>query len=235
MQEGERLGVAASEAEVEEEIRRYRADFPPGGLEKALLQEGIDAHEWREGLRRTILFRKSAEAIARPLADVTEQEVRKVFRETFAKGKQPARVRIRQLLFESPWAAAEAREKLRKGGTPDDVVKRFAGGEGAPLDVDLGFLARKEIPEEVAAELFALPEGGVSRVIPRDRTYSLFLVVRKSSPGPFSYGEKAPEIRQGLLDRRREAAFRVWLAERVGRAEIRVEEGILAKLAEGRK
>ena len=235
LREGERLGVTVTGAEVDEEVRRYRADFPPGGLEKALLQEGINAEEWREGLRRSILYRKSVEAITRPLAEVTEQEMQGVFRERFGKATRPERIQVRQLLFDSPETAAQAREKLTEGTSPEDVVTRYSTGEGAPLDVDLGLLAREELPVEVAAELFALPAGGVSRVTRRDKTYSLFLVVRKSPPGAYTYAEKEPEIRKDLLERRREAEFRKWLEAEVGKADVKVREGILAELSEERK
>ncbi|KRT74048.1 MAG: hypothetical protein XU12_C0005G0053 [Deltaproteobacteria bacterium CSP1-8] len=235
LREGERLGVTVTGAEVDEEVRRYRADFPPGGLEKALLQEGINAEEWREGLRRSILYRKSVEAITRPLAKVTEQEMQGVFRERFGKATRPERIQVRQLLFDSPETAAQAREKLEEGTSPEDVVTRYSTGEGAPLDVDLGLLTREELPVEVAAELFALPAGGVSRVTRRDKTYSLFLVVRKSPPGAYTYAEKEPEIRKDLLERRKEAEFRKWLEAEVGKADVKVREGILAELSEERK
>jgi parvulin-like peptidyl-prolyl isomerase len=235
LQEGERIGVTGSGAEVEEEVRRYRADFPPGGLEKALLQEGIDAEEWREGLRRSLLYRKSVEAIAGPLAEVTEEEVQRVYRETFGKATRPERIQVRQLLFDSPEKAAQAREMMVQGASPDEALKRFSTGENAPLDVDLGLLTRQELPEEVAAELFGLPAGGVSSVIRRDKTVSLFFIVRKSPSGAFSYAEKAPEIRKELLSGRREEAFRKWLEAEVGKADVRVEEKILAGLSEGRK
>jgi parvulin-like peptidyl-prolyl isomerase len=235
LQEGERIGVTVSRAEVAEEIRRYRADFPPGGLEKALLKEGIDAEEWRDSLRRSILYRKSVEAIAVPLAGVTEEEVQKSYRETFGRETRPERIQVRQLLFDSPEKAAQAREMMVAGASPDDVGKRFSTGETAPLDVDLGLLTRQELPEEIAAELFGLPAGGVSRVIRRDKTVSLFFIVRKSPPGAFSYAEKAPEVRKELLSRHREEAFRKWLETEVGKADVRVEKRILAGLSEGRK
>jgi hypothetical protein len=221
LREGERLGVSAGQAEVDDEIRRYRTDFPPGGLEKALLQGGVDAEQWREGLRQSILYRKSAEAIARPLATVTEEEVEKVYRETF--------------LFDAPETAAAARVELAEGASPDDVVKRFSSAESAPLTIDLGFLGREELPEEVAGELFALPAGGVSRVIRRDRAFCLFLVVGKAPRGPYSYGEKAPEIRRELIGQRREEAFRKWLDAEVGKAQVKVQEEIVAGLTGGGK
>jgi parvulin-like peptidyl-prolyl isomerase len=235
LQEGERLGVEMTRSEVEEEVKRYRADFPPGGLEKALLQGGIDAEEWREDLRQSIFYRKSVEAIARPLAKVAEQEVKKVYRETYGKETRPERIRVRQFLFESPESAARARKELAEGASPDSLVKQFSSAEGAPLDIDLGFLARDELPEEVAEELFGLPAGGVSGVIRRDRTYSIFLVARKSPGGPYSYVEKAPEIRRDLLVQRREEAFRTWLDAEVGKAHVKVQEEIVAELMEKRK
>jgi parvulin-like peptidyl-prolyl isomerase len=235
LQEGERLGVEVTRAEVEEEVKRYRADFPPGGLDKALLQGGIDAEEWREDLRQSILYRKSVEAIARPLAEVEEQEVKKVYRETYGKETRPERIRVRQFLFDSPETAARARKELTEGASPDSLVKQFSSAEGAPLDIDLGFLTREELPEEVAEELFGLLEGGVSGVIRRDKTYSIFLVVRKSPSGPYSYAEKAPELRRDLLGQRREEAFRTWLDVEVGKAHVKVQEEIVAELMERRK
>ena len=230
LREGERLGVSVGRAEVDEEIRRYRTDFPPGGLEKALLQGGADAETWREGLRQSILYRKSAEAIARPLAGVTEEEGEKVYRETYGKSTQPERIRVRQFLFDDPEKAARARVELAGGASPDDVGKQFSTAEGAPLSIDLGFLAREELPEEVAGELFGLQTGGVSRVIRRDRTFCLFLVVGKAPRGPYPYPEKAPEIRRELLGRRREEAFRKWLDAEVGKVRVKVKEEIVAGL-----
>lgn len=228
LQEGERLGIEVTRDEVEEEVRRYRADFPSGGLEQALLRGGIDAEEWREDLRQSILFRKSVEAIAGPLDEVAEQEVQSVYGEKYANELRPERIRVRQFLFDSPETAAGARKELSEGTSPDSLVKRFSSAEGAPLDIDLGFLTREELPEEVAEELFGLRAGGVSGVIRRDMTYSVFLVVQKSPRGRYSYAEKAPEIRRELLGKRREEAFRKWLDAEVDKAHVKVQEEIVA-------
>jgi parvulin-like peptidyl-prolyl isomerase len=235
LREGKRLGVAVNGSEVEEVVKRYRSDFPTGGMERALLQEGIDEKEWREGLRLSLLYRKSAEAIALPLARVAEEEVQRVFRESFGKATRPERIRVRQLLFDSRETAAKARETLALGTSPDDVLERFSTGESAPLDVDLGFLTREELPEGPAAELFGLPVGGVSRVIRREKTYSVFLMLQRTPRGPYSYAENAPQIRRELQGLQREKAFRKWLEAEVGKAEIKVHEEILAGLTEGRK
>jgi hypothetical protein len=60
-------------------------------------------------------------------------------------------------------------------------------------------------------------------------------VVRKSPGGSYSYAEKAPEIRRDLLRQRREEAFQAWLDAEVGKAQVKIQEEIVAELMESRK
>ncbi|MBP2687091.1 MAG: peptidylprolyl cis-trans isomerase lipoprotein, PpiC-type, partial [Deltaproteobacteria bacterium] len=157
LREGERRGVTLPARALEEEVMRFRADFPPGGLEKALLKAGVEPDTWREQLRRSLLYRRSADAIAASGASVTPQEVEAAFRRDRHPADVPERIRVRQYLFDSVQRAAVAREKLQAG--------EHAGGDGGDRSsegVDLGFFGREELPPELPAELFGLPEGGVS-------------------------------------------------------------------------
>lgn len=186
---------------------------------------------WRSRIRRSILYRKSAEAIAGRRADVSEEEVRSVYRDRFRRQSRPEQVRVRQLLFASGEEAAKVREKLLAGGSPDDAVGKPPEGEPGPAVVDLGFLSRDELPQEIAPELFDTPVGGVSRVIRRERSFSVFQVVEKKEAREVSFEEAGPEIRAELLRARREEAFRKWLEENVAAADVRVQESIVAELA----
>lgn len=233
--EGARLGVAVPASEVEAEIQRIRADFPPGGLEKALLKEGIEFEAWRSELRRSLLYRRASEAIAAARAQVREEEVERAFRRSAGTMNRPERIRLHQLLFETPETAEKAREMLADGKEPAEAARRAAGEEGAYSEADLGFVTREDLPPEVASELFALPEGGVSRVIRQQDSYCVFRVARKEPARVLSYAAAAPEIREKLLRRRREEAFRGWLAAEVKRASVRVRQDLLDRFTEGAK
>ncbi len=231
LREGERLKIAVSESELEGEVRRYRADFPPGGLEKSLLQAGIDMEEWRAALARSILYRKSAAAIAASRAAVTDADVQRVFDARRKEMVRPERIRVRQLLFDAEETAREARALIGKGTDPDDVVRRLTTDGSAPATAaDLGFLTRDDLPGDLATGLFALPEGGVSDVVRRESTYSIFQVVAKEPARTLDFAAASPEIREELLGARREEAFRRWVADEAGKADVRVREAILAKL-----
>jgi len=230
LREGERRGVTLPARALEEEVMRFRADFPPGGLEKALLQAGVEPDTWREQLRRSLLYRGSADAIAASGASVTPQEVEEAFRREGHPADVPERIRVRQYLFDSAGRAADAREKLRAG--------EHAGGDAGELSaegVDLGFFGREELPPELPAELFDLPEGGVSEPVSGDGVASLFQVTRREAARAQTLRSEEARIRESILAPRREEAFRRWLAQATSGAKVKVHAELLQKLVEEKR
>jgi len=235
LSEGERLGVSVTGSEVEEEIERFRSDFPPGGLEKALHQAGMDMDGWRAELARSLLHRKAAGAIADSRVTVSREEVESVFRQRARQPFRPERIRVRQFLFPSEESARGARKRIQEGEPPEEILRRVSAGDMRPTVAELGEVTREDLPPEIAAELFTLKEGGVSGIVPREESYSLFQVVRKEPAGTLTLAAAAPEIREELRRARREEAFRSWLTAQVGKSDIRVQEAILDQLAGGGK
>ena len=230
LREGERRGVTLPARALEEEVMRFRADFPPGGLEKALLKAGVEPDTWREQLRRSLLYRRSADAIAASGASVTPQEVEAAFRRDRHPADVPERIRVRQYLFDSVQRADVAREKLQAGEN--------AGGDGGDRSsegVDLGFFGREELPPELPAELFGLPEGGVCEPVSGDGVVSLFQVTRREAARAQTLRSEEARIRESILAPRREEAFRRWLAQATAGAKVKVHAELLQKLVEEKR
>jgi len=227
LREGQRRGVALPAGALDEEVMRFRADFPPGGLEKALLQSGMEPDTWREQLRRSLLYRRSADAIAAAGATVTPQEVEAVFRKERIPATAPKRIRVRQYLFDSRERAVVGRENLLAG-------RPLGGGAGdsSVEGVDLGFFRRDEFPPELPAGVFDLPEGGVSDPVPGEGATSLFQVTRREEARAQTLRSEEARIRESILAPRREAAFRRWLAQATAGARVKVNAVLLQKLVE---
>jgi len=137
---------------------------------------------------------------------------------------------VRQYLFDSAERAAVAREKLQAGWiVPGD------DGDPAVEGVDLGFFRRDELPPEIPAGLFDLPEGGVSEPVPGDGVTSLFRVTGREAAGTHTLGGEEARIRESILAPRREAAFRRWLAQATAGAKVKVHAELLQKLVEGKR
>jgi len=230
LREGRRRGIALPAGALEEEVMRFRADFPPGGLEKALLQAGMEPDAWREQLRRSLLYRRSADAIAAAGATVSPQEVEEAFRKERNPATVPERIRVRQYLFDSAERAAVARGKLQAG-------QPFGGDAGdASVDgVDLGFFRRDELPPELPAGVFDLPEGGVSEPVPGEGVTSLFQVTRREAARAQTLRSEEARIRESILASRREDAFRRWLAQAAAGAKVKMNAELLQKLVEEKR
>ena len=230
LREGQRRGVTLPAGSLEEEVMRFRADFPPGGLEKALLQAGMEPDAWREQLRRSLLYRRSADAIAAAGATVTPQEVEAEFLKERNPATVPERVRVRQYLFDSAERAAVAREKLQAGRVVDGDV-----GDPSAEGVDLGSFRRDELPPEIPGGVFDLPEGGISEPVPGDGVTSLFRVTRREATGTQTLASEEERIRESILAPRREAAFRRWLVQATTGVKVKVNAELLQKLVEGKQ
>jgi parvulin-like peptidyl-prolyl isomerase len=235
LSEGERLGVSVTGSEVEKEVERFRSDFPPGGLEKALHQAGMDKEAWRAELARSLLYRKAAGAIADSRVSVSGEEVEAAFRRRGGQLARPERIRVRQFLFPSEENALGARRLIEEGEKPEEILHRASSGEAQPTVAELGEVTREDLPPEIATELFSLKEGGVSGVVNREQSFSLFQVVRREPAGTLTLAAATPQIREELLRARREEAFRSWLTAQVGKADIRVQEALLDQLTGGGK
>jgi len=227
LREGGRRGITLPPGALEEEVMRFRSDFPPGGLEKALLQSGMDPDTWREQLRRSLLYRRAADAIASSGASVTQGEVEEAFRKERRRGAVPERIRVRQYLFDTAEHAAAARAKLRESPPA-------AGGTGDPSTegIDLGAFSREELPPEIPADLFSLPEGEIGEPVSGDGVVSLFRVTRREPARAQTLQSEEARIRESLLAPRREAAFARWLAGATAAAKVKVHAELLRNLLE---
>jgi len=140
-------------------------------------------------------------------------------RDDFAR---PERVRLRQILVESRAVAERARRQIAAGGDFAEVARRLAKSRaGSGLNGLGGELSRADLPAAYADTIFALPPGGVSRVIPAPYGFHIFQVVAHLPSEVAPLPHVAAEIRARLA---RQAADRR-LAElvREGRKRYHVE------------
>jgi hypothetical protein len=253
--EGKRRGLSVTDREVEAEVTRHRGDFPPGGLEKALAQAGLEEGVWREGIRRSLLHRKAAEAIVAERlsrvgpagggapAPAAPPGARR--RPGGAAGPSPAeraekdppppsaaRVRVRELVFVTREEAESARVLLSAGRSPEGAAS-LAAGKVPAVSVELGWYPVSALPAGAPAELSSLPPGGVTRVVSFSGGHAVFVVEDRLAPGaplPAAPGGGDPS-RRG----EKEEALRLWLEEARGRTKVRIDEELLATLYPGRR
>jgi len=109
--------------------------------------------------RALTIARMSVDEVAREIA-VTEDDIRHAFETRAAEFDHPERRRLRQMVFADEGAAKRAAEALTKGGDFIQIARIEAKMD--PSAVDLGLIARDQMPSDLADPVFALAAGGTS-------------------------------------------------------------------------
>jgi peptidyl-prolyl cis-trans isomerase D len=112
-------------------------------------------------------------------------------------GKREKR-EVRQIVFQKPEEAAEARERITKGATFDDIAKERQLKES---DTDLGMVAKSDIIDPTIADAaFSLKPGETSEPV-KGRFGTVLLQVRKIEPGEEkTFEQVAAQIKREIAE-----------------------------------
>ena len=199
------------------------------GMLDAFLEERALVIEARRqgGLPADAGAADEARAVARLLADgvrvpeVTEAEIAAVYRDHAAELAVPETVTLRQVLVAT---ASEAREvKRRVGRDPkvfDTVARSQSVGVEAAAGGYMGSFARGQLPPELEAAAFALPEGGTSDPVQTSLGYHVLRVESRQPARQPTLEEVRERIRDRLARDRRAEAERAFVAAVLARAKV---------------
>lgn len=103
--------------------------------------------------------------------------------------------------------AKAARERAAKGEDPAQIQKDAyaALGFSVPPSTDLGKRRRSDLIASEAAEVFSLPEGGVTQVQTEVKSYVIYKVLSKD---PMTEEEARPEITREIYQQKFKAAMK---------------------------
>lgn len=145
---------------------------------------------------RTFLSNKTEGAI-------TDAEVKKAYDAQVAEAKDEKEVRARHILLANEKEAKEAKSKLDKGKSFEEVAREFSKDAGsAKQGGDLGYFTRDKMVPEFANAAFSLKKGEVSGPVKSPFGYHLIKVedVRKKAVPSFAESKEA--IRAALQDKK---------------------------------
>jgi hypothetical protein len=200
----------------------------PGMLDAFLEERAlvIEARR-RGGLPADADAGDEARAVARLMADsvrvpeVTEAEIAAFFRDHAAELAIPESVNLRQVLVAT---ASEAREVRRRVGRDpkvfDTIARSVSIGVEAAAGGYMGSFARGQLPPELEAVAFGLPEGGTSDPVQTSLGYHVLRVDSRQQAREPTLEEVRERIRDRIARDRRADAERAFVAEVLARAKV---------------
>jgi parvulin-like peptidyl-prolyl isomerase len=233
MQEAQKRNLVATTKDVDERLAAIKRQFPDEAtFNKRLAQAGLTVSAVRELIRVQISQRRVAEAVAK--ADVTEQEVRQQFEAKRESYGRPAQLKVSHILFrvadKSQEAVANAKAKivqarLADGAKFEDVARQYSEDPGsAERGGDLGFVSKGTLVKEFEDVAWSLKPGQTSGLVRTQFGLHIIRVYEIRAAEPADYDKVKSEIREELLNTKRQKEFDTWLAEHRKTAKIETFE-----------
>ena len=221
-QELSRRDLSVTDEEVDAEIVLIRADFPPDEFERLFMEESIYFDSWREVLRGRLGMQKIAAKILRPGISISVQEVESYYMAHIEEFQAPERKHFMQfsgLNKEQLVAACRQFQQLPDPGPvqehfPNLIIRevrmwvdRLAPEQASRLDRLKPMQASDPMELEGEFIVMVLLDTEKARVLTRAETYAL--------------------VEGILLEDKIQAAFGVWLTNRLAKSDIKVSTHLL--------
>jgi len=163
---------------------------------------------------------------ARP-AEVSEDEIGAFYRAHAAELAVPETVTLRQILVATLNEARDVRRRLARDPKAFDAIARSQSkGEEAGAGGYMGPFERGQLPAELEAAAFALPEGGTSQPVETALGYHVLRVESRQQARAPTLEETRETIRARLARGKRAEAERAFVAEVLARAKVNHEAAL---------
>jgi peptidyl-prolyl cis-trans isomerase D len=149
--------------------------------------------------RKITLLPVAPSDLAKPDA-ITDADAKAYFEQHKDSYGKPEKREVRQIVFQKPEDAAEARERITKGAKFDDIAKERQLKES---DTDLGMIAKSDIIDPAVADAaFSLKPGETSAPV-KGRFGTVLLQIGKIEPGEEkTYDQVAAQIKREIAENR---------------------------------
>ena len=228
LHEAGRLHISTTPAEVDERVRKESAGYGKSFADM-LKQQGMTIADYRKEAKRDIIIDKLLASRVYSQVRVTREQVEKYLRENEEKLRKEGRLRVRQIVVESPREAGEILSELKRGADFASLARKWSLSPDAAEGGDLGWIERGEMPPEFESAIWRLKKGSTSGIIKTPYGYHIFKVEGVRSAGPPSPHEAEAEAVKALSRAMSEELFKKWNAGLQARTKVYINYTLLGR------
>jgi parvulin-like peptidyl-prolyl isomerase len=222
LQRARELNLSVSDTELDRKILDIRKDYGDSFF-NLLTQQNVRYEDWREELRKEMLWDKLVAADVNAQIRVSEDEAEDYFNDRPGLCKSQARVRAAQIVVRDREKAYNVKARLENGEDFAQVAAEVSIAPEAVRGGDLGLISRETMPEPLDKTLFKLPAGKISPVVKSDYGYHIFKVTDIQPARTRSFSECKEDVMADIRTQKEDAAFTRWLDGLKLKAVVRKE------------
>jgi peptidyl-prolyl cis-trans isomerase C len=220
------LDISISAGELEERANKIKQEYGEG-FSKLLAQEKLRYEQWREDLKKEMLFEKLIAVDVNANVHVSEDEAEDYFNEHHEKYKAELRVKVAQIVVRDIVQAQQVLKRLNTGADFFKVAQEQSIGPEGRRGGDLGFITRRVMPEPLDETIFNLPVNKISPIVKSPYGFHIFKVLEIKAAKIKNFAESKEEVMADLNTKKKEAAFVNWLEALKMKAVIKKEAAVL--------
>jgi foldase protein PrsA len=216
-QEGEKLGLEVSDADVQAQLDQLLATYFGGSkakYEAQLKTQGLTEAAVREDLRSRALYTKIFDKITAD-TEVTDEDVRAYYDEQKADYVQGESREVRHILVKDKALADDLYAQVKAGANFAALAKKYSTDKGSAKDGGkLPPIRRGETVGPFDQTAFLLRTGQISRPIKTEFGYHIVMPISDIKPAKTTpFAQVSETIRSTLLQQRKEEKMTDWVAD----------------------
>jgi peptidyl-prolyl cis-trans isomerase C len=237
-QDGARLGLAPSQAEVDAGVRALAARYGTrDAFEQARRASGASTEEVRREVRRALVVQKAFERAVTSRCQVSAGEAERFYAGNRERFVVPEQLHVYAITFgvdpgapARAWSDAKARAGLVLGqiedGAPfEEMARAHSTDKTRESGGDMGLVHRGSLTDEFEQALRDVTPGGVSPVIQTLYGYHIVRVASIRPPEQKAFPEVATSIQKDLTKQRCAETEAAWTARLRASATIVLSDG----------
>ncbi len=231
LQRAREINLSVSDTELEKKINDIQKDYGTHFF-NFLKAQNVRYEDWREELRKEMLFDKLVAVDVNASVRVSENEAKDYFNKHPGLCKSEARVHAAQIVVRDAAKANAIMARLKNGEDFAVIAAQASIGPEAVRGGDLGLISRQTMPEPLDKTLFKLPAGKISTIVKSAYGYHIFKVLKIEPARTRSFSDCKEVVLAGILAQKKDAAFTVWLERLKIKAIVKKENLLLQSKAQ---
>ncbi len=212
-------GIKITDPEVDKEIDQLRKRLGEEQYQKALKDKGLTPESYRARLRERMTLTRFVEGFVKT-DDITEQDMRDVYKNSQKPFLKPARVNMKIVEFQTEDAASAAAAEIKKTKADFDEYAKKLDTEKKASVTDYGWVSPEFFSPSMASSIKMLKEGQQGGPYKGQAGFYLVRVKERQDESIAPFEEIKESIRATLLQQKRSEVYLQWLEQKRKTAKI---------------
>ena len=213
------------EKEIQSHLKSYTSDL---AFRETLIKQRINFHDWKKAIHFSLLQKLIHKKITQDNFKVTEKDLKDYYKKNKSQFQSQDRIHLRQIVSKTENEAKMILEKLKKGGSFEELAKTFSITPESKKGGDMGWIFRETLP--FFNEAFYRRLNQRSSIVKSPYGYHIYEVLGKKRNSFLPFFKVKDKILKILREEKEQGIYSEWLKNQIESAKILKNTVLIEKI-----